>query len=165
MRNRQILFSRHPEGGHRLVCQQFFDHPLDRVFDFFSDARQLERITPPWVNFRILTPLPIEMRQGTLIDYRLKLHGIGLKWRTEICLWNPPYSFADQQLRGPYRKWLHVHRFEAVNGGTLVIDDIHYRVPLDWLMHRTMVRPDLKRIFTFRQEELDRVFPARTDQA
>ncbi|MEO8071308.1 MAG: SRPBCC family protein, partial [Acidobacteriota bacterium] len=81
--------------------------PIDEVFEFFGDARNLERLTPAFVNFKILTPQPIVMRPGTLIDYRISLRGLPVKWRSEITEWNPPYSFVDEQRRGPYKKWIH----------------------------------------------------------
>ena len=100
---------------------------LDEVFPFFAEARNLESITPPWLNFKVLTPAPVVMRAGTLIDYRIRFHGIPIRWRTEIVKWDAPHSFVDMQLRGPYTLWHHTHTFEERGGGTLCIDDVRYR--------------------------------------
>lgn len=99
------------------------------------------------------------MQQGTLIDYRLRLRGLPIRWRTEITEWNPPHSFVDTQIRGPYRKWVHQHTFVEREGGTLMEDRVDYRVPLSWLMHRLFVKPDLVRIFEHRREVLQQRFP------
>ena len=128
--------------------------PLDAVFPFFADAANLERLTPPWLRFRILTPLPILMQQGTLIDYRLRLRGVPVRWRSEITAWEPPYRFVDEQRRGPYQRWIHEHLFSAVDGGTLVEDHVQYRVLFGSLVDRWLVRPDLERIFDYRHEQL-----------
>ena len=127
---------------------------LERVFDFFSKAENLESLTPPWINFRILTPLPIHMCEGALIDYQLRLRGIPLRWRSEITIWDPPYRFVDEQRRGPYRMWSHEHRFEEVEGGTRVADHVTYAVHGGALVRRFFVLPDLERIFDYQQERL-----------
>jgi ligand-binding SRPBCC domain-containing protein len=134
--------------------EQWFPRPLEEVFAFFADARNLETITPPWLGFEVLTPDPIEMRPGTLLDYRLRLHGLPLRWRTEISLWQPPRRFVDEQRRGPYREWVHEHTFEAADGGTLVGDHVSYRVPGGRLVHELVVRRDVARIFDFRRDRL-----------
>lgn len=138
----------------------FLPHPIDRVFGFFAEAKNLESLTPPLLKFRILTPRPIDMREGTLIDYQLRVHGIPLRWRSEITAWDPPHRFIDQQLRGPYRRWVHEHRFEAVDGGTRVDDQVQYAVLGGSLIQRIFVAPDLKRIFAYRQEHLPSLFAA-----
>ncbi len=133
------------------------DRPLEEVFAFFSDAFNLQRITPPWVGFRILTPPPIEMRVGTLIDYQIKLHGLPVRWRTRICEWQPPHRFVDEQLRGPYKRWRHEHTFEQIDGVTLCRDTVEYAVPggpLAPLIHRLLVKRDVDRIFGFRMRAL-----------
>jgi len=128
--------------------------PRDEVFPFFADAMNLEEITPPWLRFSILTEPPIEMKVGARIDYRLKLHGIPIRWRTSITAWDPPRSFVDTQIKGPYRRWVHTHTFEEVEGGTLVIDEVDYAVPGWWIVDRLFVRRDVARIFAYRHEVL-----------
>lgn len=130
--------------------------PAD-VFEFFADARNLEAITPPWLGFRVVTPEPIEMRPGTLIEYRLRLHGIPISWRTTIAVWDPPHRFVDVQLSGPYRIWHHTHDFApAPDGeGTVMRDTVRYALPFGpfgALAHRLLVKRDLERIFDFRRE-------------
>ena len=124
------------------------------VFALFADAFQLERLTPPWLRFRVLTPSPIEMHKGRLIDYQLRLHGFPVHWRTEITGWEPPVRFEDSQIRGPYSLWAHTHTFEEVDGGTLVRDRVVYRVPGGSLVNRLFVQGDLRRIFSYRHEKL-----------
>jgi ligand-binding SRPBCC domain-containing protein len=153
-----LEFSDHPAGGYRLYAEMAFDLPIEVVFDFFSDAGKLERITPPWLNFRILTPLPIEMKAGQLLDYQLHLHGIPVRWRTEISSWEPHRRFTDQQLRGPYKRWHHEHSFKTVAGKTVVRDDVHYIPRGGRLIHRFFVRPSLEKIFRFRQDTLTEIF-------
>ena len=128
--------------------------PPEEVFAFFGDARNLNAITPPWLHFQIVTPRPIEMRAGTLIDYRLRVRGLPLRWRTCIREWQPPYCFVDEQTRGPYRQWIHTHTFEARDGGTLARDHVRYAVPFDFIVHPLFVRSDIERIFAFRQQAL-----------
>jgi ligand-binding SRPBCC domain-containing protein len=132
--------------------------PPAELFPFFADAANLQALTPPWLHFEILTPLPIVMAEGTLIDYRLRVHGIPLRWRMRINVWQPPHRLVDEQLRGPYRQWIHEHTFEARDGGTLARDHVRYAVPLDFLVHRWLVRPDIERIFQFRAEALQKRF-------
>jgi ligand-binding SRPBCC domain-containing protein len=134
---------------------------LDEVFAFFADAGNLQRITPPWVDFRIESPLPLDMRPGALIDYRLKVRGLPIRWRTEITGWDPPHEFVDTQLRGPYRRWVHTHRFTAVPGGTLVEDEVDFVVPFGWLAERLLVRSDLTAIFLHRQRAILAAFDAQ----
>lgn len=147
----------------QLSTRLFVARDLDTTFRFFADAGNLQRLTPPWLRFAILTPQPIPMHVGALIDYRIHVHGVPIGWRTEITDWSPPFSFADKQIKGPYRLWHHLHAFRAVDGGTLVEDTVHYRPFGGRLVHRLFVKRDLERIFTFRQEEVLRVFavPAR----
>ncbi|MDB5344513.1 MAG: cyclase/dehydrase [Schlesneria sp.] len=133
-------------------------HPINEVFGFFADAFQLEQITPPWLHFHVQTPRPIALQAGSLIDYKLRLHGIPIRWRTEISEWEPPYRFVDRQLHGPYRLWRHLHTFEERDGGTLVKDHVDYAVPGGSLIDRFFVRPDLRRIFAFRDQKLRQLF-------
>ncbi|MFT5299878.1 MAG: ligand-binding SRPBCC domain-containing protein [Mariniblastus sp.] len=150
--------------GYRLCTEMDVKLPRTEVFDFFSDAMQLERITPPWVKFSVVTPQPIEMRSGLLLDYRLKIHSIPIGWRTEIREWAPPEKFIDIQLKGPYRQWHHEHLFEDLgNGWTRVKDQVHYIPRGGSLIHRFMVKPDLVKIFTFRQDRLTEIFNERIE--
>jgi ligand-binding SRPBCC domain-containing protein len=145
-------------GGLRLLrAEAHIPRPPEEVFPFFAAAENLERITPPELRFRILTPLPVEMREGTLIDYRLRLDGIPFRWRTRITEWDPPRAFTDVQLKGPYHTWIHRHTFEAVEGGTLMVDEVRYRVPF-WplgALALPVVRRKVARIFRYRQETLE----------
>jgi ligand-binding SRPBCC domain-containing protein len=135
--------------------------PIETAFEFFSKAENLDRITPPWLHFKILTPLPVEMGSGTLLDYRLKLHGIPIKWQTQIVEWNPPFRFVDLQLRGPYRKWVHTHTFAEKDNGTVIEDNVVYAVPgfiLEPLINKYFVEPDIIRVFDYRQKQLKEIF-------
>lgn len=138
---------------HELVREQVVPCGLEETFAFFSRARNLQQITPPWLRFEVLTPEPIAMRTGTVIEYRLRLHGIPLRWSALIEDFEVNRAFVDRQIQGPYRLWHHRHEFEAHTGGTLVRDHVHYRLPLGplgELAHRLQVRRDLDRIFDFR---------------
>jgi ligand-binding SRPBCC domain-containing protein len=132
--------------------------PREKVFPFFADARNLEVITPPWLKFQILTPGEIPMQVGTLIDYRLRVHGFPVRWRTEITGWNPPVGFCDEQRRGPYRLWRHTHTFVEKSGGTLCLDRVEYAVPGGALVNRLLVRRDVAAIFAFRAGALKKHF-------
>jgi ligand-binding SRPBCC domain-containing protein len=139
----------------KVFCSEIWlPRPREEVFDFFADAGNLQTLTPDWLDFSVLTPAPIPMRAGAVIDYRLKLHGISIRWQSEITAWEPPRRFVDEQRRGPYRLWIHEHCFETREGGTRVIDRVRYAVPggrlIDWLF----VRRDVERIFQFRREKL-----------
>ena len=141
-----------------LIREVLLPRPPAEVFPFFADARNLERLTPPWLRFEVLTPGRIEMRRGAAIDYRLRLRGVPVRWRSEITAWEPPFRFVDEQRRGPYRLWIHEHRFEEREGRTLAGDRVRYAVPGGRLVDRLLVRPDLERIFEYRRDVLRETF-------
>ena len=136
---------------------QWIAKPLQEVFPFFANANNLERITPPWLRFEILNP-NVNMGRGTLIDYKLYLHGVPLRWQSEIVDWDPPYRFVDVQRRGPYTLWIHEHRFEARNGGTMVYDTVRYAAPGGELVRKIMIDRDLDSIFNYRKVQLEKHF-------
>lgn len=131
------------------------------VFPFFADAANLQLLTPPWLHFEILTPLPIRMEESTEIEYRLRLRGLPFEWRSQITEWRPPKRFVDVQRRGPYRRWEHEHVFEPRDGGTLMRDRVCYVAPGGAVVDRLFVRPELKRIFDYREEQMLRRFNRR----
>lgn len=128
------------------------------MFAFFSDARNLARLSPPWVRIEFLTPMPVTMREGALLDYRVRVRGLPLRWQSRIEVWDPPHRFVDVQTRGPYRMWHHTHSFAAVEGGTLCRDDVRYAVWGGALVDRLFVRRDVERIFQYREEQLRVIF-------
>ena len=134
--------------------------PLAEVFPFFSDAYNLEELTPPWLRFEVVTPRPIEMAVGTEIEYRLKIRGIPVRWQSEITAWEPPFRFVDEQRKGPYSLWIHEHRFREEDGRTIAEDHIRYAVPGGSLVHRLFVRRDVERIFAFRKRKMEELFGA-----
>jgi ligand-binding SRPBCC domain-containing protein len=137
--------------------EQILDAPVERAFEFFSRAENLEAITPPWLRFRITTPTPIAMEAGALIRYRLRLHGIPVRWLTRIEEWDPPRGFVDRQVSGPYALWHHTHSFETLDDGRTRMADIvrygHRLGPLGGLAE-PVVRRDLRRIFDYRREAI-----------
>jgi ligand-binding SRPBCC domain-containing protein len=132
-----------------LVRTQVVAAPLDDAFAFYADPGNLEAITPPWLGFEIVDA-PAELRQGSLLQYRLRLFGIPIRWLTEISSWTPPRGFTDTQLHGPYLEWIHAHRLSTVEGGTEIHDHVRYRVPGGALADRLVVRGLLERIFDYR---------------
>jgi ligand-binding SRPBCC domain-containing protein len=144
---------------HEFHSEIWLPLPPAEIFPFFADAGNLQALTPPWLNFKILTPLPVTMQEGALIDYKLRVRGFPVRWQTRINLWQPPHRFVDEQRCGPYRQWIHEHTFEARDGGTLACDRVRYAVPLDFLIHRLLVRPDIEKIFQYRTIELAKRFP------
>jgi ligand-binding SRPBCC domain-containing protein len=145
---------------HVLVREQIVRAPLQEVFAFFSQARNLEALTPSWLRFHVLTPEPIPMDGGTVIEYRLRLRGIPLRWVSLIEEWEPERRFVDRQLRGPYRLWHHTHEFASHPAGTLVRDRVRYQSPfgpLGALAHALFVRRELDRVFDFRHAAVVRV--------
>ena len=144
-----------------LEREQVLPAETDQVFEFFADAHNLEAITPPWLNFRVVGAGPIEMGPGSLIEYRLRLHRFPVNWLTRIESWLPGRGFEDRQVRGPYRLWHHTHSFEPCDGGTRMRDVVRYALPLGLLgslAHSALVRRDLERIFDFRRDAVAAVF-------
>jgi ligand-binding SRPBCC domain-containing protein len=145
---------------HILERRQRVEIPIDEVFDFFGEARNLEHLTPPWLGFEVTTPEPIEMGVGTLIEYRLRLHRVPVRWRTRIEAWEPPRRFVDAQVKGPYSLWEHTHEFEANGPGATIIEDrVRYSIPfgpLGELANRALVRRDLRQIFDYRRDAVAR---------
>ena len=150
------------KGCQRFIQEQWIPKNREEIFSFFSAAENLEKLTPSWLNFHILSQLPLQkIEQGSLIDYRLKLHGIPIRWRTLIESFDPPHSFADIQLKGPYQTWHHTHFFESMGRGTLMIDEVYYQLPLgklgQWL-GAAKVKSDIKKIFQYRREKILELF-------
>jgi ligand-binding SRPBCC domain-containing protein len=132
--------------------------PLELVFRFFQQPENLQRLTPPDMGFSILTPLPLEMKEGALIDYTITIAGMPVRWTTLITSYEPPHVFVDQQLRGPYSFWHHTHRFTEIDGRTLIEDEVRYALPfgfLGTLAHYLVVRKMLDRIFLFRSKMIE----------
>lgn len=150
---------------HRLIREQHLPQSPEAAFEFFGDALNLEAITPPWLHFEVTTPAPIEMRAGTLIDYRLRLRGVPVRWHTRIEAWERGRRFVDRQLKGPYRLWHHTHDFEADGvGGTIMRDTVLYALPLGLvgaLAHVLFVRRDIERIFDYRRQAIERAASRR----
>ena len=142
-----------------LRCRSRLPRPRDVIFPFFSDARNLEKITPSLLQFKVLTEGPITMETGAIIDYRLKIRGLPVRWRTLISAWEPPDRFEDTQLKGPYRQWIHEHAFVDEGETTLMQDTVRYKVLGGALIHRLMVRKDVLKIFGYRREIFARLFP------
>ncbi len=143
---------------YHLEAELWLPVPTSQVFPFFADAGNLEKITPSWLRFQVITPVPITMKRGALIDYRIRLHGLPLRWRTEISVWEPPCRFVDRQVHGPYRQWVHEHVFEGRDGGTFCQDRVEYAVFGGALIERMFVRRDVKRIFEHRAAALRKHF-------
>jgi ligand-binding SRPBCC domain-containing protein len=145
---------------HRLERAQVVRRSREEVFAFFARARNLESITPPWLRFEVLTPEPVAMRAGTLIEYRLRLHRLPLRWTSRIEEWEPGAAFVDRQVRGPYRLWHHRHEFAPHADGTVVRDRVDYALPLGVLGEvagALVVHRDLERIFDFRRAAVARL--------
>jgi ligand-binding SRPBCC domain-containing protein len=142
---------------YRMQLEQWVAKPLDRVFPFFSQPENLALITPPDLGFRLLTPQPVNMEKGRVIDYTIRVLGLPTRWRTLITRYEPPLCFVDEQINGPYSFWHHLHRFERRHDGTLLLDELSYALPVVLmgpareLVHTLYVRPALERIFGYRR--------------
>jgi len=142
---------------YRIEREQFIAKPLAQVFDFFCRAETLEVLTPSFLHFAIVSPLPIAMRAGAIIEYRLRLYGVPFRWKTLIEAWDPGRRFVDAQVEGPYRLWRHTHTFEEVPGGTLMRDQVDYALPFGLLgavVHALFVRRSVERIFDYRRRQV-----------
>ncbi|MEC9456602.1 MAG: SRPBCC family protein [Candidatus Neomarinimicrobiota bacterium] len=146
---------------YKLLTEQFIEQPIDVVFDFFSKPENLEEITPPRLRFKIITPSPIIMEKGSVIDYYIKILGISVHWQTLITTFVPPYRFIDEQIKGPYSLWHHTHTFSEENGGTMIRDEVRYIVPAGFLgqiMNFIWIKKDLDDIFSYRKEVISEKF-------
>jgi ligand-binding SRPBCC domain-containing protein len=141
---------------HLLERSQRVEVPAERAFAFYADAANLEPLTPPWLHFHLLNEQPLTLETGALLNYRLRLHGVPIRWQTRIETWEPPHRFRDTQARGPYALWEHSHEFEPVGeAATVIHDQVRYALPLGplgELAHRLFVRRDLERIFDYRRD-------------
>ncbi|MDZ4805252.1 MAG: SRPBCC family protein [Candidatus Eisenbacteria bacterium] len=155
---------RHESDASILESRQWVDRSLEAVFPFFADPHNLERITPAFLKFKVLSMDTPTIESGTLLRYRLKLHGLPIHWTTRIKDWNPPHSFRDVQLSGPYRLWDHTHRFERREGGTLMTDIVRFRTPFDILRRTPLlswINRDVEAIFRYRQTVIETMLGLR----
>jgi ligand-binding SRPBCC domain-containing protein len=143
---------------YRLKTKLLIARSRPHVFQFFADPANLERLTPGWLRFQFISEAPQPMTEGARLDYRLRIHGVPIKWQSEITAWNPPHRFVDRQTKGPYRLWVHEHTFLEREGGTLVCDNVQYSVFAGALVNRFLVAPDLDRIFRYRHAALKTIF-------
>ena len=146
---------------YELDVEQFIDQPVEKVFEFFSRPENLEEITPPRLGFTIMTPSPIPMEKGSLIDYTIKILGFPVHWRTLITSYDPPHGFVDEQIKGPYVLWHHRHSFKKENSGTIIRDTVRYAVPLgiiDRFLNLIWIQKDLKDIFVYRRKFIENKF-------
>lgn len=155
-----VEITRHPDqaGAFRLYSEVRLPAPLEEVFGFFADSHGLEKITPPSLGFRIASPQPVTIHEGARIDYRFRIKGLPVTWKSLIPVWEPPHRFVDELLRGPYKSWRHEHRFRAEGNMTVVEDEVVYRVPGGALIHSLFVKRDLLRIFEYRRDTLVATF-------
>jgi ligand-binding SRPBCC domain-containing protein len=150
-----------PLKTYTLMFRQQVPRGLQEVFSFFAQAENLQIITPAWLGFRIVSVTPAPIRQGSMIRYKLRVHGIPLRWTSQIVEWDPPHRFVDLQLRGPYKLWRHEHRFEAFASGTRITDVVTLALPLGLLgdlAYKLKVRSDVQEIFAFREAKISQLF-------
>jgi hypothetical protein len=150
---------------HLLERSQSVAVPVEQAFAVYGDTLNLEPMTPPWLHFHVTNADPVTMEPGALLHYRLRLHGVPIRWTTRIETWEPPARFVDSQLHGPYALWEHTHEFEPdASGGTVIHDRVRYAIPygpLGWLANRLFVRRDLERIFDYRATAFARLVEGR----
>lgn len=149
---------------HQLHRQQWIQRPLEEIYEFFERPENLRRITPPSLDFRLLTPPPITMQQGRILDYTIRFMGLPLRWRSVISVHQPPACFVDEQLKGPYSFWFHRHVFKRDGNGTHIIDEVYYALPI-WIpkimsswINNWLVRPRLEAIFDYRRDRYKQIF-------
>lgn len=141
--------------------EQVVRRKLEEVFEFFSCANNLESLTPEWLKFKVISVDPQPLRKGSQICYRLRVHGLPVRWTSEIVEWEPPHKFVDLQVRGPYKLWRHTHSFQAEQERTRITDEVLYALPLAALgrvAHRLLVRSDLEKVFEFREKKIRELF-------
>ena len=146
---------------YELDVEQFIDQPVEKVFEYFSRPENLEEITPPRLGFTIMTPSPIPMEKGSLIDYTIRILGFPVHWRTLITSYDPPHGFVDEQIKGPYVLWYHRHSFKKENSGTIIRDTVRYAVPLGIIgrfLNLIWIQKDLKDIFAYRRKFIENKF-------
>ena len=147
--------------GHKLVTEQWVPQPIDEVFEFFSDPKNLELLTPGFLHFKIVKVSHPKAQEGTVVDYRLKLHSVPLRWQSQITGWLPNKRFSDLQTRGPYTFWHHIHEFYESKGGTVIRDNVAYKIP-GWvpgdILAHAYVKKDLEKIFIFRRQQIEKLF-------
>jgi ligand-binding SRPBCC domain-containing protein len=146
---------------HHFDAKIWLPQPIAGVFSFFADAHNLERLTPPFLKFNVITPAPIVMAPGARIRYRLRLRGIPISWESEITAWEPPNRFIDEQRHGPYRLWKHEHQFAELDAGTEVVDHVEYAVWGGSIVNALFVAPDVRGIFDYRSRVLAELFGKR----
>lgn len=147
---------------HILKKETVLNEKIEVIFDFFSKAENLNLITPPELGFKIITKLPVVMKKGAIIDYKIKLNGFSFKWKTEITKWEPPFYFEDTQISGPYKMWVHEHKFQDSKSKTIMVDTVKYLSPgglLEFIPHKLIVRKKVESIFKYRESKFSELFP------
>ncbi|MBI3234973.1 MAG: SRPBCC family protein [Bacteroidetes bacterium] len=149
------------KSPHIFQSEITIDRTIDEVFEFFSNAENLNVLTPSNLHFTFITPTPIDIKRGAIIDYRIKLFGVPVKWRTQITKWEPTACFADNQERGPFKLWYHVHTFKAFGSQTIMTDTVHYLSPggiLEFIPHILFVKRQVHKIFEYREKAIQKYF-------